>query len=95
MILVALEVEGADGRTLLHHHHQGRFVAAQLHVAEEAGVIERAQRLANALAPMRSPMLTGSVLNTAPSLMRCSPSTRMSVTSNSSGVFGARGERTN
>ena len=47
--LVALDVEGADRRPLLHHHHQSRFVAAQLHVAEEAGVIERAQRLANPL----------------------------------------------
>ena len=61
------------------------LVAAHLDVAEETRVVERPQRLADpACAPIRSPMLTGNVLNTVPSLMRCSPSTRMPATVNSS-----------
>ena len=47
--LLPLIVEGADGRPLLHDHHQRRFIAAQLDVAKEAGVVECAQRLADAL----------------------------------------------
>ena len=36
-------------------------------------------------------MLTGSVLNTVPSLMRCSPSTRMSVDDELRRFVGVRG----
>ena len=48
-VLVALELEALDGRALVDHHDQRAAVAAQLDVAEEAGVVQRAHRLADAL----------------------------------------------
>ena len=48
-VLVALELEALDGRALVDHHDQRVAVAAHLDVAEEAGVVQRAHRLANAL----------------------------------------------
>ena len=48
-VLVALELEALDGRALVDHDDQRVAVAAQLDVAEEAGVVQRAHRLAHAL----------------------------------------------
>ena len=48
-VLVALELEALDGRALVDHHDQRVAVAAQLDVTEEAGVVQRAHRLADAL----------------------------------------------
>src|SRR2546428_6206501 len=44
--LVAGDLEALDGGTLEHHDDEGVAVAAQLHVAEEAGGVQRADRLA-------------------------------------------------
>ena len=49
-LLVARKIEGADGGPFLHHYHQGRFISAKLDVTKEAGVIERAQGLAESAA---------------------------------------------
>ena len=97
-VLVARDVEAADRRALLHHDHQhARVLAAQLDVAEESGVVDaRAAPRARAACPSVSPMLTGSRLNTVPSVMRCNPSTRMSVTVKSDGLAtGAQQQRAN
>jgi hypothetical protein len=49
--LVALDLEAADRRVLLHYDDQhARILAAELDVAEESHVVHRAQRLADALA---------------------------------------------
>ena len=48
-VLVALELEALDGRALVDHHDQRVAIAAQFHVAEEAGVVQRAHRFAHAL----------------------------------------------
>ena len=50
-VLVAGDLEALDRGPLEHHHHQRVAVAAQLHVAEEAGRIQRGDGLAH---PRRS-----------------------------------------
>jgi hypothetical protein len=48
-LLVALDLEGADRRPLLHDDYEhARLFPPQLDIAEEAAVVHRAQRLANA-----------------------------------------------
>jgi hypothetical protein len=58
-VLVALDLELRDRGTLDHHHQQGVAVAAQFHVAKEAGGIQGAHGLADALTVQWSPMFTG------------------------------------
>ena len=48
-VLVALDLELGDRGPLDHHHEQRVAVAAQFHVAKEAGGVERAHGLADAL----------------------------------------------
>ena len=48
-VLVALELEALDGRALVDHDDERVAVAAQLHVAEKPGVVQRAHRFADAL----------------------------------------------
>ena len=49
-VLVALDLELGDGGTLDHHDQQGVAVAAQFHVAKEAGRVQRTHGFADALA---------------------------------------------
>ena len=48
-VLVTGDLEALDGRALQHHDNERAAVAAQLHVAEEAGGVQSADRLAHAL----------------------------------------------
>ena len=48
-VLVALQLEALDRGPLLHHHDQRVAIAPQLDVAEEAGGVQRAHGLAQAL----------------------------------------------
>ena len=48
-VLVALDLDALERGTLEHRDHQRVAVAAQFHVAEEAGRVQRAHRLALAL----------------------------------------------
>ena len=48
-VLVAGDLEALDRGALEHHHHQRVAVAPHLHVAEESGGVQRADRLAHAL----------------------------------------------
>ena len=49
-VLVALDLELGDRRAFDHHHEQRVTVAAQFHVAEEPGGVQRPHGLADALA---------------------------------------------
>ncbi len=49
-VLVALDLELGDGGPLDHHDQQGVAVAAQFHVAKEAGRVQRPHGFADALA---------------------------------------------
>jgi hypothetical protein len=48
-VFVALDLEAVDGRTLEHSDHQRTAIPAQFDIAEEAGVVQGADRFAGAL----------------------------------------------
>ena len=80
---------------LLHHHHQGRFVAAQLDIAKEAGVVERAQRLANPLRADAVADVDGQRVEHRALTDALQPLDADVGDLELHGVFCARGERTN